>query len=85
MRRIITWGLSENLPILKELDLKREDIGNRVLNEAFDEHFEGSGKSFRAMYAILMGGVYYLILHAKMQENPFLWDRSSGAFRSGRD
>lgn len=23
------------------------------------------------MYAILMGGVYYLTLHAKMQENPF--------------
>jgi len=71
MRRIITWGLSEKLPILKELDLKREDIGNQVLSEVFDGHFEGSDKNFRAMYAILMGGVYYLTLHAKMQENPF--------------
>ncbi|RZK81997.1 MAG: TetR/AcrR family transcriptional regulator, partial [Pedobacter sp.] len=26
---------------------------------------------FRAMYAVLMGGVYYLTLHSKMQENPF--------------
>lgn len=71
MRRIITWGLSEKLPILKELDLKREDIGNQVLSEVFDRHFEGSDKNFRAIYALLMGGVYYLTLHAKMQENPF--------------
>ncbi|MNT51547.1 hypothetical protein D3C72_1885170 [compost metagenome] len=71
MRRIITWGLSEKLPILKEIDLKREDIGNRVLSEVFDGYFEGSDKNFRAMYALLMGGVYYLTLHAKMQENPF--------------
>ena len=71
MRRIITWGLSEKLPILKELDLKREDIGNQVLRKVFDSHFEGSDKNFRAMYALLMGGVYYLTLHAKMQENPF--------------
>jgi len=71
MRRIITWGLSEKLPILKELDLKREDIGNRVLSEVFDGHFEDSDKNFRAIYAILMGGVYYLTLHAKMQDNPF--------------
>ncbi len=71
MRRIITWGLSEKLPILKELDLKREDIGNQVLSEVFDGHFESSDKNFRAIYALLMGGVYYLTLHAKMQENPF--------------
>lgn len=71
MRRIITWGLSEKLPILKELDLKREDIGNQVLSEVFDPHFESSDKNFRAMYALLMGGVYYLTLHANMQENPF--------------
>ena len=71
MRRIITRGLSEKLPILKALDLKREDIGNQVLTEVFDKHFEGSDKNFRALYALLMGGVYYLTLHAKMQENPF--------------
>ncbi|WP_426328752.1 TetR/AcrR family transcriptional regulator [Pedobacter sp. R-06] len=71
MRRIITWGLSEKLPILKELDLKRENIGDQVLSEVFDKHFNPSDKNFRAMYAILMGGVYYLTLHAKMQENPF--------------
>jgi len=71
MRRIITWGLSEKLPILRELDMKRENIGNQLLNEVFDGHFQGTDKNFRAMYALLMGGVYYLTLHAKMQENPF--------------
>jgi AcrR family transcriptional regulator len=71
MRRIITWGISEKLPVLKELDLKRENTGDEVLKAIFDPHFEGSGKNFRAMYGILMAGVYYLTLHAKMQENPF--------------
>ncbi len=71
MRRIITWGLSEKLPILKELDLKRENIGDEILSKVFDVHFENTDKNFRAMYGILMGGVYYLTLHAKMQENPF--------------
>ena len=71
MRRIITWGLSEKSNILKELDLKRENIGELVLREVFDQHFAGRDKNFRAMYALLMGGVYYLTLHAKMQENTF--------------
>lgn len=71
MRRIITWGLSEKLPVLKELDLKREKIGDHLLREVFDGAFDHSDKNFRAMYALLMGGVYYLTLHAKMQENPF--------------
>jgi len=71
MRRIITWGLSEKLPVLKELDLKRENIGDQLLREVFDGTFDHSDKNFRAMYAILMGGVYYLTLHSKMQENPF--------------
>ncbi|MBS7565362.1 TetR/AcrR family transcriptional regulator [Mucilaginibacter sp. Bleaf8] len=71
MRRIITWGLSEKSPILKELDLKRENIGELVLREVFDKHFVQTDKEFRAMYALMMGGVYYLTLHAKMQENTF--------------
>ena len=71
MRRIITWGLSEKLPVLKELDLKRENIGDQILREVYDGNFNNGDKNFRAMYAILMGGVYYLTLHAKMLENPF--------------
>jgi len=71
MRRIVTWGLVEKLPILKQLDLKREGIGHKLLSEIFDGHFKDSDKNFRAMYAILMGGVYYLTLHANMQENQF--------------
>nr|WP_249665242.1 TetR/AcrR family transcriptional regulator [Mucilaginibacter sp. Bleaf8] len=71
MRRVITWGISEKLPALKDLDLRRENTGDEILKALFDPHFEGTGKNFRAMYGILMAGVYYLTLHAKMQENPF--------------
>jgi hypothetical protein len=41
------------------------------LSEIFDGAFTHTDRNFRAMYAILMGGVYYLTLHSKMQENPF--------------
>ena len=71
MRRIITWGLSEKLPELKELDLKREHAGEAVFKGVIDEHFAQSNLNFRAIYALLMGGVYYLTLHSRMQENPF--------------
>ncbi|WDF57192.1 TetR/AcrR family transcriptional regulator [Mucilaginibacter sp. KACC 22063] len=71
MRRIITWGLSEKSAMLKELDLKRENVGEIVLSEVFDKRFADSKVNFRAVYALLMGGVYYLTLHAKMQENTF--------------
>jgi len=71
MRRIITWGLLEKLPALKELDLKRENMGDQILRAVADDHFKENDKNFRAIYALLMGGVYYLTLHAKMQENPF--------------
>ena len=71
MRHIITWGLNEKSPVLKALDLRRENAGDQVLKTIFDPHFKDSGKNFRAMYAILMAGVYYLTLHSKMQENPF--------------
>ncbi|WP_265797734.1 TetR/AcrR family transcriptional regulator [Pedobacter sp. MC2016-05] len=71
MRRIITWGLSEKSSVLKELDSKRENIGDQLLREIFDKTFSDSHKNFRAIYAILMGGVYYLTLHSNMQENPF--------------
>lgn len=71
MRQIITWGLSEKLQVLKELDLKRETVGDQLFSGITDEHFKNTDKNFRAIFALLMGGVYYLSLHAKMQENPF--------------
>ncbi len=71
MRRIITWGLSDKSPVLKEVDQKRESTGEEILQAVFDPHFKDGSKNFRAMYALLMGGIYYLTLHAKMQESTF--------------
>jgi len=71
MRRIISWGLSEKLPLLKALDLKRENTGDQIMSSVIDKYFMDRDKNFRAIYALLMGGIYYLTLHAKIQENPF--------------
>lgn len=71
MRQIITWGLSQRSSQLKELDLKRENVGNAILTAIVDERFKDGSLNFRALYALLMGGVYYLTLHAKALENTF--------------
>ncbi|TWR26749.1 TetR/AcrR family transcriptional regulator [Mucilaginibacter achroorhodeus] len=71
MRQIITWGLSQRSSHLKELDLKRETVGNEILAAVIDDRFKDGPVNFRALYALLMGGVYYLTLHAKMLENTF--------------
>lgn len=45
-----TWELSEKSYVLKELDSKRENIGDQLLSEIFDKTFSHSDKNFRAIY-----------------------------------
>jgi AcrR family transcriptional regulator len=71
MRRIITWELSEDLQPLKELNQKREQLGEILLSEIIDDYFKGKDKNFRAIEAILLSSVYYLTLHAQMNMGPF--------------
>jgi hypothetical protein len=71
MHQVIIWGLSEQLPVFKGLDLKGENIGDQLLSEVFGGTFDHTDKNFSSMYPILMRRVYYLALHIKIQENPF--------------
>ncbi|ALR32441.1 TetR family transcriptional regulator [Chryseobacterium sp. IHB B 17019] len=66
MRKIILWGLSENLTPLKQLNTERERFGEQFFSKLTDDHFKESEKNFRAITGILVGGVYYLTLQAKM-------------------
>lgn len=66
MRRIINWGLSEDLQPLKELNRERERLGEELFSKITDDHFKDSDKNIRAVEGILIGGIYYLTLQAKM-------------------
>jgi len=66
MRRIINWGLSEDLKPLRELNKERERLGEQLFTNVMDEHFKTKDKNIRAVEALLIGGIYYLTLQAKM-------------------
>jgi AcrR family transcriptional regulator len=66
MRKIITWGLSENISSLKDLNKEREFLAEQLFTRLIDGHFLGKDKNIRAIDAILVGGIYYLTLQAKM-------------------
>ncbi|MBT2621869.1 TetR/AcrR family transcriptional regulator [Chryseobacterium sp. ISL-6] len=66
MRKIIHWGLSEDLKPLRELNKEREIFGEEFFSKITDEHFKDKDKNLRAIEGILVSGIYYLILQAKM-------------------
>lgn len=66
MRRIINWGLSQDLKPLKELNKERERLGEMLFTKVIDDHFKTKDKNIRAIGALLIGGIYYLTLQAKM-------------------
>ncbi|GAA4206008.1 TetR/AcrR family transcriptional regulator [Pedobacter jeongneungensis] len=65
MRKIVTWGLSEDFEPLKELNREREEVGEKLFAAVYDSHFKDSDKNIRAIEAILISGIYYLSLYAQ--------------------
>jgi DNA-binding transcriptional regulator YbjK len=62
MQRLILWELTANSPLMKSIHNARESMGQKLLGLT-DEHFNGSKVNFRAISALLVGGIYYTILH----------------------
>lgn len=62
MQRLILWELSTNSPLMQSIHNVRESMGQQFL-ELTDEHFKNSNVNFRAVSALLVGGIYYTILH----------------------
>ncbi|MDP9079036.1 MAG: TetR/AcrR family transcriptional regulator [Bacteroidota bacterium] len=62
MQRLILWELTTNVPLMKSIHNVRESMGHKLL-ALTDEHFNGSKVNFRAIGALLVGGIYYMILH----------------------
>jgi len=62
MQRLILWELSVNSPLMRSIHNTRESMGEDFL-QLTDARFAGGGVNFRAIAALLVGGIYYTILH----------------------
>ncbi|MDQ8005644.1 MAG: TetR/AcrR family transcriptional regulator [Pedobacter sp.] len=69
-QKILSWQVSEYQDSLRNLVESREDLAN-VFFKITDSDFEGTDINFRAMCAILISGIYYLILSANVNGAPF--------------
>jgi len=62
MQRLVHWQVSEYNPLMRSTCEVREREGIRLLDMVAD-HFRDSGVSLKAVMALLVGGVYFNVLH----------------------
>jgi AcrR family transcriptional regulator len=64
MQALILMELSGSNPLLQSIHNVRESLGQQFYKQT-DAYFKGSEVNFRAVAALLVGGIYYMILHTK--------------------
>src|ERR1700761_5667911 len=62
MQRLVHWQIRGYNPLMRATCEAREREGARLL-KLTDDHFRGSGISLKAVLAMIVGGVYYNVLH----------------------
>lgn len=70
MQNLILMELNGSFNVLRSIHNVRESIG-QILLEKTDAHFENSTVNFRAVAALLVGGIYYTILHTVRNGHQF--------------
>lgn len=70
LQKIIHWELGETNKMLRKIADRREDIGEQLFSLIMPD-FEKSNTDLRARLALLIGGIYYLSLHAKTNGSAF--------------
>lgn len=70
MQKIILWEISQKTKIMYEVCEDREQLGSKVF-ELADQEFKGSTVDIRAVTALLVAGIYYMVLHAKSTDTLF--------------
>lgn len=70
MQKVILWEISEKNELMREIADAREVLGNELF-KLTDPHFGGTDVDIRAIQALLIGGIYYLILHTKSNGSTF--------------
>lgn len=62
MQRLVHWQVSEYNPLMRAACEAREKEGLRLL-ELVESHFRNSGVNLKAVMAMLVGGIYFNVLH----------------------
>ncbi|SFN33469.1 DNA-binding transcriptional regulator, AcrR family [Paenimyroides ummariense] len=70
LQRIMLWGISEKKDFLRHLSDERELIGEEIF-KIIDPQFQNSDIDIRGILAILVAGIYYLVLHGKTNGSLF--------------
>lgn len=70
MQKIILWEISQKTKIMYDVCEDREQLGSKVF-ELADKEFEGRNVDIRAVTALLVAGIYYMVLHAKSTDTLF--------------
>ncbi len=70
MQKIILWQVSESTEIMREVCEERELL-SKIFFALSDKELEGKDIDLRAVSALLVAGIYYLVLHAKSTDTLF--------------
>jgi AcrR family transcriptional regulator len=70
MQKIVLWQLSQRSKIMFEVAEEREKLGGAFFDLA-DPYFENTDVDLRAVAGLLVGGIYYMVLHAKSNDSLF--------------
>jgi AcrR family transcriptional regulator len=70
MQQLILWELSAKSDLMRSIHNTRESMGKQFL-EMSDTYLEKKAIDFRAISALLVGGIYYMILHRRYNGGMF--------------
>jgi AcrR family transcriptional regulator len=70
MQKLILWEISKKTKIMQEVCEDRERLGSKIF-ELTDKELKGKDIDIRAVSALLVAGVYYMVLHAKSTDTLF--------------
>jgi len=63
MQKLILWQINDDAQLLRTISDSREREGDKLL-ALTDPFFKHTGLDFRSVIALLLGGIYYIVLHA---------------------
>jgi AcrR family transcriptional regulator len=69
-QKIILWEISEKSNLMREISLSREKFGAEIF-AITDPFFEDTSVDIRAICGLLLGGIYYQILHSNATGGSF--------------
>lgn len=70
MQEIVRWELLETSKIMREVCVTREKLGEDLF-QLTDETFKDSNIDLRAISALMVAGIYYLVLHNNSNNSLF--------------